>query len=179
MILALVLVVGCTLWAAGEAAMLLAGTIAVLPGWIATLGMYVAGGGLFALKDLPAMGRPGRVGIVLAAFGAFSFATVMTIVLTSGVLGAMAEGTLRHAEMVYTPFYLLAWAFTVAGLVGLAVHFRPLEGWRRAFWGAGLLAFFSLLRVILADLPYYHELVSAAVALYFAALGVALLRRGT
>ncbi|RDE09668.1 hypothetical protein [Pelagibacterium lacus] len=179
MILALVLIAGTLLWAGGEIAMLAAGGIMPTPGWIATLGLYVAGAGCFALKDLPAVARPGRVGIVLVAFGAISFATVMTIVLTSGLLGAMAEGAVGHAQMVYTPFYLLALVFMVAGLVALALHFRAAPGPQGAFWGAALLAVLTLARLVFASLPLYHEAVSALVALYLLWLGVIALRRTT
>ncbi|SDG20907.1 hypothetical protein [Pelagibacterium luteolum] len=176
MILIYVLLAGSGLWAFGEIVMLSSGQAAAWAGWMATIGLYVAGAGMFALKDLPAMAKPGRVGIALSAFGAFSFATVYTIILTAGVLGAMADGTIAHAQMVYTPFYLLALAFAASGLVSLGLHFRAL-GDRAGLAGATLLAILSLGRLILADVAAYHEAVSILVAAYFFWLGIRLLRQ--
>lgn len=178
MILTLILLAGCASWALGELIMLASGQISAAAGWAATLGIYVAGAGMFALKDLPTVGKAGRVGIALSAFGAFSFATVYTIILTAGVLGALAEGSLRHAEMVFTPFYLLALAFAIAGLISLAIHFRA-AGDRVAMAGAIFLAAAGLARLFLADIAPYHELVSALSAFYFAALGARRLRNGS
>ncbi|WP_421953022.1 hypothetical protein [Pelagibacterium sp.] len=173
MILAVFLLVGCALWALGEAIMLTGDQITVVGGTIATVGMTLAGASIWTLKDLPGMARPGRVGIVLSAFGAFSFAMVMIIVLTSGVLGAMAEGAVRHADIVFTPFYLLALAFIVVGMSAFAIHFKtaPGAGAVAALVPAGLAAG-HLIRVFIADVPAYHETLSVALALYLGWLGV-------
>lgn len=178
MILGLILLAGCALWAAGEAVMLAGGAISVGAGWTVTLGMTLAGSGIWALKDLPAMVKPGRVGIALSAFGAFSFAMVFIIILTGGVLGAMAQGEVRHAQMVFTPFYLLALAFVVSGLLAFALHFRRAPGAHLILAAIpAALALGHVLRLFLADVPAYHEALSMLLALYLGALGIARLRR--
>ncbi|AEQ53231.1 hypothetical protein [Pelagibacterium halotolerans] len=173
MILAVILLVGCALWALGEAIMLTGDQITVLGGTIATIGMTLAGAGIWTLKDLPGMARSGRVGIALSAFGAFSFAMVMIIVLTSGVLGALADGAVHHADIVFTPFYLLALVFVVAGMTAFAIHFRSAPGAPAvaALVPAGLAAG-HLVRLFAADVPAYHETLSVALALYLGWLGV-------
>lgn len=173
MIVAAILLIGCALWALGEAIMLSSGQITVAGGTVATLGMVLAGCGVWTLKDLPGMARPGRVGIVLSAFGAFSFAMVMIIVLTSGVLGAMSAGTVGHADIVFTPFYLLALLFVVAGLIAFALHFSKAPGAPAiaALVPAGL-AVGHFLRLFVADLAVYHETLAIALALYLGWLGV-------
>jgi hypothetical protein len=173
MILAAILLLGCALWALGEAIMLASDQITVLGGTIVTVGMVLAGCSIWTLKDLPGMARPGRVGIVLSAFGAFSFAMVMIIVLTSGVLGAMADGAVRHADIVFTPFYLLALMFVVAGMTAFAIHFKNAPGVSvvAALVPAGLAAG-HLIGLFAADMPAYHETLSVALALYLGWLGV-------
>lgn len=173
MILAAILLFGCALWALGEAIMLTGGQIAVIGGSVATLGMALAGAGIWTLKDLPGMAKPGRVGIVLNAFGAFCFSMVMIIVLTSGVLGALAEGQITHADIVFTPFYLLALVFVVAGLVAFAIHFRKAPGAPvTAALAPAALAVGHFVRLFVPDLVAYHETLSIALALYLGWLGV-------
>ncbi len=173
MILAAILLAGCALWALGEAIMLTGAQITVVGGSVATVGMVLAGCGIWTLKDLPGMVKPGRVGIVLSAFGAFSFAMVMIIVLTSGVVGAMAEGTVGHADIVFTPFYLLALAFVVAGLLAFAIHFSKAPGApATAALVPGALAVGHTARIFVPDLAVYHETLSIALALYLGWLGV-------
>ena len=173
MILAVILLLGCALWALGEAIMLTGGQITVLGGTIATIGMTLAGASVWTLKDLPGMARPGRVGIALSAFGAFCFAMVMIIVLTSGVLGAIAEGAVEHSDIVFTPFYLLALVFIVAGMSAFALHFKNAPGAPAiaALVPAGL-AIGHFLRLFAADVPAYHETLSVGLALYLGWLGV-------
>ncbi|WP_417579198.1 hypothetical protein [Pelagibacterium sp.] len=173
MILAALLLLGSALWALGEAIMLTGDQITVLGGTIATIGMTLAGASIWTLKDLPGMARPGRVGIALSAFGAFSFAMVVIIVLTSGVLGAMANGTIRHADIVFTPFYLLALVFVVAGMTAFAIHFKNAPGAPlvAALVPAGL-AMGHVIGLFAADVPAYHETLSVALALYLGWLGV-------
>ncbi len=177
MILSALLLAGCLLWALGELILLVSGQITVLGGTIATLGLMSVSAGIFALKDLPGMQKPGRVGIVLTAFGALSFAMVMIIILTSGVLGAMAQGAVRHADMVFTPFYLLALAFLVSGLVALAIHFRSRPDGRLWAALASGLAIVHLARLFGADAAALHEVAGFALAFYLGALGVKTLRR--
>ena len=173
MIVAAILLAGCALWALGEAIMLTSGGITVTGGTLATLGMALAGCGIWTLKDLPGMARPGRVGIVLSAFGAFSFAMVMVIVLTSGVLAEMEADTIRYADIVYTPFFLLALVFIFAGLVAFAIHFSKAPGApaSAALVPAGL-AVGQMARLAFADLAAYHETLAIALALYLGWLGV-------
>ena len=97
----------------------------------------------------------------------------MIIVLTSGVLGAMADGTVRHADIVFTPFYLLALVFIVAGMSAFAIHFKAAPGAPAvaALVPAGLAAG-HLMRLFAADMPAYHETLSVALALYLGWLGV-------
>lgn len=173
MIVAAILLSGCVLWALGEAIMLTSGEITVVGGTIAAVGMALTGCGVWTLKDLPGMVRPGRVGIALSAFGAFSFAMVMIIVLTSGVLGEMRSGGVSYADIVFTPFYLLALLFVIAGLVAFALHFSKAPGapLSAALVPAGL-AVGQAGRLLVADLAVYHETLAIGLALYLGWLGV-------
>ncbi len=172
MILSLVLLLGCAVWVLGELATLATGGIGTVWGSIAATGMSLSAIGVFALKDLPGMGKPGRVGIVLSAFGAFSFAMVLIILLSSGALDAMAEGAIGYGDVVYTPFYILALVFTVCGLAAFALHFRAApEAGPADFVVPALLAVGFAAELVLADLPAFHEILSAGFALYLAWLG--------
>lgn len=173
MILAVTLLFGCVLWALGEAAMLTGGQVTVLSGTMVTVGMVLVGCGIWTLKDLPGMVKPGRVGIVLNAFGVFSFAMVMIIVLSSGVLYELQLGTVTFGDIVFTPFYLLALAFVIAGLVAFAIHFRVAPGAPlTAALVPAALAVGHAARLFTPDLVAYHETLSIALALYLGWLGV-------
>lgn len=173
MIVAAILLFGCALWALGEAVMLTSGEITNLGGTLATMGMVAAGCGVWTLKDLPGMARPGRVGIALSAFGAFCFAMVMIIVLTSGVLGQMAAGAIGYADIVFTPFYLLALLFAVGGLIAFAIHFSKAPGAPlTATVVPAALGLGHCARLFAADFPVYHQTLSIALALYLGWLGV-------
>lgn len=184
MILTLLLALAAILWIVGEAMGYMAGGIGVTDGWIACLGMTLAGISIWCLKDLPGMGRPGRVGIVLVAFGCFVFAMGNIIMLTSGTLGELAvtpadleAGKTSYMAVVFTPLYVLGLIFLVAGLFAFGLHFQA-EGQMLV---AGIFALLGLIHM--ARLPYalavildqrYHSV--AALLLAAALAGLAALR---
>lgn len=175
MILTVMLIAGTLLWAAGEAVALLNGTLQPADGWTACIGMLLAGAGVFALKDMPAMGKPGRVGIVLIAFGALTFSMVIIITLTSGTLGELTRGTLSYADIVFTPVYFLAVVFAAAGLFALARHFLAIPSEKGLGWGLVGLGGLTGVRPFIGAEPY-HMAVSLLLALALLGLGVRRLR---
>lgn len=185
MILNLVLLLGAVLWIAGEAMGFVAGGIGVADGWIACLGMTLAGAAIWCLKDLPDMGKPGRVGIVLVAFGCFVFAMGNIIMLTSGTLGELAAdpaaleaGGTSYMAVVFTPLYFLGLVFVVSGLFAFALHFSRARGELLVaviFALLGLIHFIRLPYALIAPLDQrYH--IAASLLLAAALAGLALMR---
>lgn len=172
MVLLLLLIAGSAGWMAAEIMALAAGGIGVADGTLGTAALFVLAAGLFALRTEPDMGREGRVGIVLVSFGAMSFAMVLIITLTSGVLGAIANGEIGYGAMVWTPFYLLALAFMVGGLVALGLHYRRQAGGLTLATAFGLLAVLHLARALAVDSFALHRGAGVATALVFAVLGI-------
>ncbi len=172
MILTLLLVAGALGWLAAETLALAAGGIGVVDGTIGTIALFMLAIGVFSFRTEPGMARAGRVGIVLSSFAAMSFAMVLIITLTSGVLGAIANGEITYGTMVWTPFYLLALAFAIGGLVALGLHYRaqPNGVWLAAI--LGLLAFAHLSRMVAIDAFWLHRGAAMATAVVFAGLGL-------
>lgn len=172
MILSLLLIAGALGWGVAEAIALGASSIGVLDGVLGTVALFVLAGGVFALKDEPGMARPGRVGIVLTCFGALSFGMVLIIILTSGVLGAIAGGEITYGAMVWTPFYVLALLFLVGGLGGLALHYRQDRVTQAIAAACAVLALAHLARLFATEAFWFHRGTALATALLLAGLGV-------
>lgn len=177
MVLFLLLIAGALGWAAAETMALLAGGIGVADGTLGTVALFVLAAGIFALRTEPGMDRPGRVGIVLVAFGAMCFAMVLIITLTSGVLGAIANGEITYGAMVWTPFYLLSLAFLVGGLAALGLHYRARPGGGMLAGALGGLAALHLLRAIFIESFGLHRGAAIATALLLAGIGIAKFRK--
>lgn len=172
MVLSLLLIAGALGWLVAEAMALFSLGIGVADGTLGTVALFVLAAGIFALKDEPGMARPGRVGIVLVAFGALSFAMVLIITLTSGVLGAIANGEITYGAMVWTPFYLLALAFMVGGLAALGLHYRHRPGGMGLAIVFGVLGLAHLARAFAIEAFWLHRGAGLATALVLAALGL-------
>lgn len=171
MVLLLMLIAGSAGWMTAEAVALVAGGIGVADGTLGASALFVLAAGIFGLRTEPGMGRRGRVGIVLVAFGAMSFAMVLIITLTSGVLGAIASGEITYGAMVWTPFYLLALAFMAGGLVALGLHYRQ-QGAMALAAVFAVLAALHLVRVLAIDSFALHRGAGIATALTFALIGI-------
>lgn len=177
MILALLLIAGAGLWLAGDLIALGSGAIGVGDGWLTTLGMTLAGTGIWSFRHIAGHGRAGRVGIVLTSFGAFSFAMVMIITLTSGVLGAMEAGEFGYGAIAVTPFFLLALVFVFAGLVALAIHCARSGGSGKPIAAAlAVVAIFQLVRPFAGDAFEVQLGVQAMLAAALLIVGIAVLR---
>lgn len=172
MVLLLLLIAGSAGWMAAETMALVAGGIGVTDGTLGTVALFVFAAGIFALRTEPGMAREGRAGIVLVSFGAMSFAMVLIITLTSGVLGAIANGEITYGAMVWTPFYLLALAFMAGGLVSLGLHYRRQAGGTVLAAAFGLLAVLHLFRALAIDSIVLHRGAGIATALVFAVIGI-------
>ncbi|WP_116652490.1 hypothetical protein [Pelagibacterium sediminicola] len=171
MVLLLMFIAGSAGWMTAEAVALVAGGIGVADGTLGAIALFVLAAGIFGLQTEPGMGRQGRVGIVLVAFGAMSFSMVLIITLTSGVLGAIASGEITYGAMVWTPFYLLALAFTAGGLVALGLHYRQ-QGATALAAVLGGLAALHLARALAIDAFALHRSAGIATALVFALIGI-------
>lgn len=150
---------------------LFAGGVGVADGTLGTIGLFVLAAGIFTLRTEAGMGRAGRVGIVLVSFAAMSFAMVLIITLTSGVLGAIANGEITYGAIVWTPFYLLALAFIIGGLAALGIHYQAQGAWGLAVI-LGALALVHLSRAMAVEAFWLHRGAGIATALILAALGV-------
>lgn len=178
MILALFLILAALAWAGAELTMLVTGAMSVAAGWIMTVALFTIGAGVFAVRTEPAMARAGRVGIVMIAFAAASYAMVTIIILSSGTLGALATGEIGYGDIVLTPFYLLTLVFLLAGLIGFAVHFaRAKSG---PVWLAPAFAVLVLVhgaRLALPDVFALHAAANLGLALMLIYLGLRALGR--
>jgi hypothetical protein len=172
MVLLVLLIAGALGWLIAETLALISGGIGIADGTLGTVALFCLAAGMFVLRTEPGMGRPGRVGIVLVSFAAMSFAMVLIITLTSGVLGAIANGEITYGAMVWTPFYLLALAFMVGGLVGLGLHYRAQAGGRVITIVFGLLTLAHLSRAFAIEAFWLHRGAGMATALVLAALGI-------
>lgn len=170
MVLLILLIAGALGWLAAETMALLAGGIGVTDGTLGAIALFILAAGVFALRTETGMGRQGRVGIVLVAFAAMSFAMVLIITLTSGVLGAIAAGEITYGAMVWTPFYLLALAFMVGGLAALGLHYGA-QGQRGLALILGVLALAHFSRALAIETFWLHRGAGIATALVLAALG--------
>jgi hypothetical protein len=171
MLLEILLIAGALGWLASEAMALINQVIGVLDGTIGTIALFVLAAGVFALRNETGMARAGRVGIVLVSFAALSFAMVLIITLTAGVLGALANGEITYGEIVWTPFYLLALVFMVGGLVGFGLHYRA-QGQTILAVVFGLVALAHLARIFAYDSFWLHTGAGMVTALIFAFLGM-------
>ncbi|WP_196260240.1 hypothetical protein [Pelagibacterium limicola] len=166
------LIAGAGGWLVAEAFALAAGGIGVFDGTLGTIALCVLAAGIFALKNETGLARTGRVGIVLFSFGAMSFAMVLIITLTSGVLGAIAAGEITYGAMVWTPFYLLALAFMAGGLLALGLHYRDRPGMRPLAVVFGALALIHIARLVAYDTFWLHRAAGVATALTLAVIGI-------
>lgn len=115
MLFAVLLTGGAVLLGAGESLALAAGGIETLNGTLSTLGYLAVAAGIWALKSEPGLGRVGRVGVLMTAFGMAAFGTAMIL--------AMSAGIRFEADIATTPFVLMAAFFLIIGLGGLAAFF--------------------------------------------------------
>lgn len=176
MIIALLLILAALAWAGAELAMLAGGGVGIIDGTVATVALFLIGAGIFAARTEPGMARPGRVGIVMLAFAAFSYAMVMIIVLTSGTLGAIAAGEIGYGDIVLTPFYLLALLFLATGLAAFVVHFlRTGPRWLATVFAAAALA--HVAQLVFPGAFGLAALAHASLALVLAYLGLRAFRR--
>ncbi len=174
MIFALVLVLGSIGLAVSQTLVLSSGDITPFNGTVAILAWTAIAMGIWGAKDLPQMARPGRVGVVMICFAALSFGMVMIITLTSGTLGALQGGDIVYGDIVYTPFYVLALIFLVAGLAGFALHFLATgTHWLAA--GCGILAIVHAGRLFIAEIIGFHASADLALALALLAVSAVVL----
>lgn len=178
MILAVFLILAAAVWGGAELTMLVTGTMSVAAGWITTVALFAIGGGVFAARTEPEMARAGRVGIVMIAFAAASYAMVTIIILSSGALGALATGEIGYGDIVLTPFYLLTLVFLEAGLIGFAMHFAKAKS--GPAWLAPAFVVLALVhgaRLVLPDIFALHAVANFGLALMLIYLGLRALGR--
>lgn len=170
MILAVLLVIGSLLLLLANAILFIQGELSSAMGWVSVFALLLIAAGIWSLKYRVGANRLGRVGIVLISFGAICSAMVMITLLSSGALGELLSQDISYRDIVYTPFFIMAWFFSWSGLAALGIFY-----WRDQdciLWYGPVIcavALISFSRIIFADIALFHlfnEVCFSAMALY-------------
>lgn len=177
MILAVLLVIGSVLLLVANAIFFIQAELSSTMGWVSVFASLFIAAGIWSLKYRVGANKLGRVGIVLISFGVICSAMVMITLLTSGALASLLSHDISYRDIVYTPFFIMAWFFSWSGLAALGLFY-----WRDQhciLWYGPVIcavALISFSRIIFADIALFHlfhEVCFSAMTLY---IGIRMLK---